>query len=537
MSSACTYCLKDSTPELSTTSSYESKSVGMRAETAYKKSAEVFCETPFIFVPNVFKLPSSIISIIRASDSCPLNPALVKAGCKELEYFMVCQLLLRAKGTDQLGQAARHLLDTMPVGPLYVEKKGHAEYLGLIAKVASSTVAQVSSALAKVATNSFAVTASLVPSSLGIALYERAVFVAHSCSPNLSVYFKRDGSVVFVADRDIAAGEKLTWCALRHMSHLGVHQRREGIRRILYFTCTCERCTSEEQSTSTASAAQAPSQDMTDSTMLTAVLKFEEAANEGFLAKHTTTRLTIDKKYFSDASAIADFFKNTFGFVPSDPSACRLTCVLVFLINWIGGVLSDLSLFSVKQRLMSVAYSVFLNEDELLHLPACVSSELLLRSLSLAATSHEPFCGGYAALVQRLVRADQVDHGTMMCIQGFAANLLRDELQPSRCSIDQQLREARSVCPSAYFDVDFLCAPAVLAIATANQAALDKFLQGCRNKKKKQRKKQKQKQKGDAQLSNTTEDSASTAGTKSSSDAESASIIEQADVADLEDDI
>ena len=176
-----------------------------------EKGKNIVCESPTIFVPDVFALLYPSANMKKIFDSAPLNEALASAGCTRLICFTTCHLLLRAKEDEK----ARTLLQSMKMTPAYRSEQSHEPYVATIAAIADCSSNEVRVALAKVATNVFAVTATILGCCIGHALYEYAAFIKHSCRPNTYTYFKTDGSIVLVALRDIEAGEELTYCFLR----------------------------------------------------------------------------------------------------------------------------------------------------------------------------------------------------------------------------------------------------------------------------------------------------------------------------------
>ena len=94
-------------------------------------------------------------------------------------------------------------------------------------------------------------------------LYAFGSLFNHSCAPNVTVISKEafcrlngrpyhvereGGNVVFLALRDIAAGERLTtsYVAGERREALSVTQRRELLREQFSFVCGCARCVDEE---------------------------------------------------------------------------------------------------------------------------------------------------------------------------------------------------------------------------------------------------------------------------------------------------
>ncbi|KAE8155147.1 hypothetical protein BDV25DRAFT_135192 [Aspergillus avenaceus] len=80
----------------------------------------------------------------------------------------------------------------------------------------------------------------------GAAVYPTAAIANHSCSPNIIHKSDNQGRMVFVASRDIAAGEECCISYFDLTQFVDLQTRRDHLQRSFRFVCKCDRCTSEE---------------------------------------------------------------------------------------------------------------------------------------------------------------------------------------------------------------------------------------------------------------------------------------------------
>ena len=454
---------------------------GMFCRGAIAKYQQILCEQPVLFVPNAFALLAEDPKVIKFMQSYPLNDALMKANCMELELYVVCHFLLQSRTDDR----TRTLFEKLTIGPQFRASASDETFVPAIARITGYTKEQVRSATGKVYTNVFGVSANLLESSLGYAIYNDASFINHSCDPNSMAFYKADGSVIFVATRDIAAGEEIRWCYIKRLPHL-VNDRRANLKRMQHFTCTCDLCVEQEMSQPSfedcplalGGEASVPASVSSFGKMMTSVLNF---VNE-ILASCTTARLQINKEALFDVKKSARLFFRLCGtVVPSYPRAFPFTHLLVEVLGQANAILEDKN-FKTKRAVFQVAFSTLLREDELSALPIKISKMLLEQSLCFAILSSGEFSPHYGAFVERLVMSGTLDFATMTCVQSFASKLLGKRLDPSVCIIEPQLSQARTASPSAFFEVDAFCSPMLEDILEKNNRATEFFLHACRER-------------------------------------------------------
>ena len=446
---------------------------GVFATVAISKYTELLCEKPLLFVPNVNVLLGDNEEVRKFFEKRPVNPALASAGCRSSELFMACHFLLQSK-TDE---RTRAVLERMTVASEVKIKESEEKFIPAVAKITGCSEGAVRSALGKVYSNCFSVTGSILHSSIGYTVYEKAMFINHSCNPNVVPYFRLDGSVAFLANRDIVAGEEITFSYIKNLSE--PEQRRRLILQYMHFHCMCERCTEEEKSSPSTENLLIPpvSARAAIDSKLALILKTVEGKVNSILANCTDNRIKFGSNNVFDANKAAKVWSALCGLVPSaGPFASPLTRALLHVLGEVAAFLPGEAYHDYKVEIFQVAFSLLLDERELSTLPLCVSKALFMSSLCYAAVAGE-LSTSYGSLVERLVVSDALDVADMFCVQAFASDLLGTRLQPTTCAIEKQLREARAHRPEAFFEVDVFCAPDFKVVLDANAFRLDLFLQ------------------------------------------------------------
>ena len=401
--------------------------IGLCAREAINKASVIFREVPILFVADELQGDADIIgSFIQKH---PLNAALRKAGCRVNELHAVCQFLLQCKEDKK----SRVVLDKMATGPEYKASDCDEKYLGAIASITEFSESEVLSAIGKVRTNLFSVTGSLIQLSVGSAIYEDAGFINHSCNPNSTAYFELDGSVVWLATRDIAPGEEITWSYARNLPPL-VTERRKRLLERYHFICTCPRCVEEEDTDKSVDPVTEVRSTPVDQLHASdgdigKLLDTTGLMINSILSKRTDARMVIRKDLVFGDDSNAAFFELS-GYVRfPHPLAYPKTRLLVYVISASNSILRDNSLYDCISEVLHFAYSTLLCESELRELPIAISAYLFSSSLSYAASWPE-FPRGIRSLIVRLVESDALEFGNVMCVLGLAAQFLGDQMSP-----------------------------------------------------------------------------------------------------------
>ena len=82
----------------------------------------------------------------------------------------------------------------------------------------------------------------------GYGLYPRAVFINHSCDPNIRKVFTESGQMALYAVREILKGEEICDCYGKMTSSRikTTRVRRKVLQRNFGFICQCQECSSQE---------------------------------------------------------------------------------------------------------------------------------------------------------------------------------------------------------------------------------------------------------------------------------------------------
>ncbi|KAE8352401.1 hypothetical protein BDV28DRAFT_135211 [Aspergillus coremiiformis] len=80
----------------------------------------------------------------------------------------------------------------------------------------------------------------------GAAVYATAAIANHSCYPNIIHKPDHQGRMVFVASKDIAAGEECCISYFDLTKYSDLKSRRDHLQASFRFVCRCDRCVSEE---------------------------------------------------------------------------------------------------------------------------------------------------------------------------------------------------------------------------------------------------------------------------------------------------
>ena len=464
--------------------SRESKdgTTGLFATATIPKYSEIVCESPLLVVPDVFSNIIKTAELTRIFEKNPLNPTLLQFGCRTIQLFVACHLLLQSK-TDK---RTRAVLKKLNVGPHFRISECEKTFVPVIAAITGCTETKVLLTIGRVHTNAFSITGSLVQSSLGHAVYEDAMFIRHSCDPNSLSYFRVDGTVTFLAIKEIAEGEEITWSYSKILPHV-LEERRRLIAESFYFTCACARCMVEEKTPGAPKiddmiTAQNEDEDSAlDKSIDNLVGAVERKVNE-ILANWSVLQVRINKEVVFDVQSASQMFMDLCGRVPfTHPKAFPSTRLLLHIISMTNPVCEHLKHPELKEALLRMAYCTLLRIIEVQWLPPAVWTVLLDESLMFVALGNHTYPDSYGWLVENLIQARAIDLRTMMCLQAFAPKLLGRRLTSlwATCS---ELRQARAHCPAAFFDVDVVCAPQLPAILDGNRHQLDDLVahQQCR---------------------------------------------------------
>mmetsp|Transcript_16450 Transcript_16450/g.28505 ORF Transcript_16450/g.28505 Transcript_16450/m.28505 type:complete len:408 (-) Transcript_16450:1164-2387(-) len=86
----------------------------------------------------------------------------------------------------------------------------------------------------------------LFPCVDGEGLFSTGGAMNHSCSPNTRIKFGEDNMIQFIAVRDIAAGEEITYNYIAHLGEeVGLKERQEALADTYRFECRCPKCLTE----------------------------------------------------------------------------------------------------------------------------------------------------------------------------------------------------------------------------------------------------------------------------------------------------
>ena len=446
---------------------------GLFATGPIPKYSEILCESPLLVVPDTFSNTVESAELKRIFARNPLNRRLLASGCKAIELFAACHILLQSK-TDK---RTRAVLEKLSVGPLFRIGDCEKPFVPVIAGITKCAETLVQSTIGKMRTNAFSITGSLVKSSLGLAIYEDAMSIRHSCDPNSLPYFRVDGTVTFLATKDIAEGEEITFSYAVVLPH-GVEERRRFIAEHFYFTCTCARCIEEEKISPQTSddVFTAQKEDSAFDAKLDRLVGAVEQRVNQLLAKWTDVQVGINKDDVFGAQNTSRMFVDLCGKVPfTHPKAFPATRILLSVICLANRICVNLKLIQLKADLFWMAFSTLLRVNELEHLPPEVWKGLLNESLLFAALGGRKYPDSYGWLVENLIQSTAVDLRTVMVVQAFAPMLLGRRLS-FLWAISPKLREARAHCPAAFFDVDKTCAPGLPAILDGNSLELAELL-------------------------------------------------------------
>ena len=471
---------------------------GVFAGRAIKQGAVFFCEKPLVFVPNAFGMmyPNSVLKTLF--DQFSLNEELLNAGCKDLTFFLTCEVLRRTKRAP-VDQKLKQLVHSMVKNP-NIQKHFDSAFVSKIAGIARCTRNEVEETIAKVLTHGFNVTGRLFECSTGWALYEHVAFLNHSCEPNTYLYFKLDGSAVLQAISDISEGQEIRYAYMKGREYSPVGIRRRNLLLTSGFDCICTRCVTESEVRIPPAMFSEPRRApvaVSDAgrDQFAGMVASVVSSTNAIIRNHSRHPFEITERDYSDSSVV-QIFREGFGFVPSHPASLRHTAVLMRLLLHMNISLDHFSNLQEAVDLLKIAYPVLLKTDELFALPISVAHFVVSQALPVAVLAAGGLGEAFSELIHRLVKEGPIerDFRLHMLYQAFAYTLLGKNLEPLS-EIESQFRKTRVMWSRDILEIDCATAPCLNDIVVENRAAVEEYLRMLKkrthNKKKRLRAKKK----------------------------------------------
>ena len=455
---------------------------GLYTKERVQKGRPVFSEKPLLYVPNVFLMQHPSDTLKAIYDVNPLNNDLMLAGCKDVELFTACHLLLERKS-----RMVQHVFKTMPAFPNYNAKDKDATFLKKIGKIAGCPPNVVRKAVSQVRRNALSVSGIITGCTLGLALYEFASLPKHSCDPNMIYYFRTNGAVVFIALRDIEVGEELTLSYLRGVYYAPLEARQSELKARFSLSCACPRCIKEASNESHFAAVydgiEKSSVTKVDlETFNNELSRIEREVNSK--TAHVSEPLESLPNRFSDEKSVAQIFYTVSGIVPAQPLAYRHTAALLVVMTHLHGCHTRMRYMGEYCRLVRFVYSRLLKSSEILALPIEVSHMVVSLALlpAILKCDENPFCDGFGKTVLHVIKEDSRDLQLQFVFQAFACTLLGNDIR-SVFDVEEKIRAARALWPADYLEIDVLSVAFLKVLTDANRVSLSEHL-SCSEKRR-----------------------------------------------------